>query len=149
MEDQGNYRCMIDNQHTDATLTVERMFGFLLIKYSFKINIQKFNLALPATFIKYLPKTWAIYSDEPLDLSCQLSKPNVPVSWLRDGIPIDDKTQFKNDGLRYSLHIPHGAQPGRYTIRIDDNSGQESNCQVSVEGKHKKIFLYRITTKNN
>ncbi len=24
IEDEGNYRCMIDNQHTDATLTVER-----------------------------------------------------------------------------------------------------------------------------
>ena len=26
MEDQGNYRCMVENQHTDATLTVERKF---------------------------------------------------------------------------------------------------------------------------
>jgi len=45
---------------------------------------------------------------------------------------------MKNEGLRYSLYIPHGIQPGRYTIRIDDNSGQESSCQVSVEGIRKK-----------
>lgn len=24
VEDEGNYRCMVDNQHTDATLTVDR-----------------------------------------------------------------------------------------------------------------------------
>ncbi len=41
---------------------------------------------------------------------------------------------MKNEGLRYSLYIPHGIQPGRYTIRIDDGHGQESSCQVSVEG---------------
>jgi hypothetical protein len=91
------------------------------------------NLALPATFVKYLPKTWTVYGDEPLELSCQLSKPNVRVIWLRDGIPIDDKTQIKNEGVRYSLYIPHGAQPGKYTIRIDDNNGLESSCQVTVE----------------
>ena len=28
MEDEGNYRCMVENQHTDATLTVERKFYF-------------------------------------------------------------------------------------------------------------------------
>lgn len=28
MEDEGNYRCMVDNQHTDATLTVERKLFF-------------------------------------------------------------------------------------------------------------------------
>lgn len=55
--------------------------------------------------------------------------------WSRDGIPIDDKTQIHNEGQRYSLLIPHGAQPGRYVIRIDDGHGLESACQVSVEGK--------------
>ncbi len=92
------------------------------------------NLALSAVFVKYLPKIWTVYGDEPLELSCQLSKPNVRVIWLRDGIPIDDKNQIKNEDLRYNLHIPHGVQPRRYTIRIDDNNGQESSCQVSVEG---------------
>lgn len=110
-------------------------FFLSFIKIFFLLNkYLNFCLALPATFTKYLPKTWNVYSDEPLDLSCQLSKANVPVIWLRDGIPIDDKSQIKNEGLRYSLHIPHGAQPGRYTIRIDDNNGLESSCQVSVEG---------------
>ncbi|CAF4166926.1 unnamed protein product, partial [Rotaria sp. Silwood2] len=112
IEDQGNYRCVIDNQHTDGTLTVE---------------------PLPAVFIKYLPKTWTVHGDQPLELSCQLSKPNVRVIWLKDGIPIGDKSQIRNEGLRYSLYIPHGIQPGRYTIRIDDTDGQESSCQVSVE----------------
>jgi hypothetical protein len=89
------------------------------------------NLALPISFVKYLPKTWTVYGNEPLELSCQLSKPNVKVTWLKDGLPIDNKGQMKNDGLRYSLHIPHGVEPGRYTIKIDD---QESSCQVSTEG---------------
>jgi membrane carboxypeptidase/penicillin-binding protein PbpC len=105
----------------------------------------KICIALPAVFMKYLPKTWTVYTDEPLELSCQLSKPNVRVIWLRDGIPIDEKSQIKNEGLRYSLYVPHGAQPGRYTIRIDDNSGQESSCQVSVEGikkEEKNIFFF-------
>ncbi|CAF0817324.1 unnamed protein product [Adineta steineri] len=112
IEDEGNYRCMIDNQHTDATLTVE---------------------PLPAVFIKYLPKTWTVYGDEPFELSCQISKPNVRVIWLRDGIPIGDQGEAKNEGLRYSLYIPHNIQAGLYTIRIDDGHGQESNCQLTVE----------------
>jgi hypothetical protein len=124
---------MVDNQHTDATLTVERKFA------CFFISKKKFVcVALPAIFTKYLPKTWTVYGDEPLELSCQISKPNVRVIWLKDGIPIDDKNQIKNEGLRYSLYIPHGIQPGRYTIRIDDDRGQESSCQVSVESM---IFL--------
>ncbi|CAF1031742.1 unnamed protein product [Rotaria sordida] len=112
IEDQGNYRCVVDSQHTDGTLTVE---------------------PLPAVFIKYLPKTWTVYGEQPLELSCQLSKPNVRVTWLRDGAPVGDKTQIRNEGLRYSLYIPHGILPGRYTIRLDDADGQESSCQVSVE----------------
>ncbi|CAF3030962.1 unnamed protein product [Rotaria sp. Silwood2] len=38
-----------------------------------------------------------------------------------------------NEGLRYSLYIPHGVQPEEYTIRVDDDRGQESTCQVTVE----------------
>ncbi|CAF3928781.1 unnamed protein product [Rotaria sp. Silwood1] len=44
IEDEENYRCMVDNQHTDATLTVE---------------------PLPAIFVRYLPKVWTVYGDEP------------------------------------------------------------------------------------
>ncbi|CAF3839702.1 unnamed protein product [Rotaria sp. Silwood1] len=40
IEDEENYRCMVDNQHTDATLTVE---------------------PLPAIFVRYLPKVWTVY----------------------------------------------------------------------------------------
>ncbi|CAF1553893.1 unnamed protein product, partial [Rotaria sp. Silwood1] len=40
IEDEENYRCMVDNQHRDATLTVE---------------------PLPAIFVRYLPKVWTVY----------------------------------------------------------------------------------------
>lgn len=99
-------------------------------------------LAIPAVFTKYLPKTWTVYGEEPLELSCHISKANVPVIWSRDGIPIDDRNQIANEGLRYSLHIPRGIQPGRYTIRINDDRGLESSCQVSVDGK--KTLIARI-----
>ncbi|CAF4791464.1 unnamed protein product, partial [Rotaria sp. Silwood2] len=36
-----------------------------------------------------------IYGDEPLELSRQLSKSNVRVVWLKNEIPIDDKSQMK------------------------------------------------------
>lgn len=36
-EDEGNYRCMIDNQHTDGTLTVERMFDFIFFIFDLVI----------------------------------------------------------------------------------------------------------------
>lgn len=99
-------------------------------------------LAIPAVFTKYLPKTGTVYGEEPLELSCHISKANVPVIWSRDGIPIDDRNQIANEGLRYSLHIPRGIQPGRYTIRINDDRGLESSCQVSVDGK--KTLIARI-----
>jgi hypothetical protein len=119
------------------------------------INIQtqhfidfysRYYLALPAGFTKYLPKTWTVYNDEPLELSCQLTKSNVRVIWLKDGITIDDNSQMKNEGLRYSLYVPHGVQPGRYTIRIDDGNGLESSCQVTVEGMISLVhrFLFDI-----
>ena len=85
-------------------------------------------------FTKYLPKTWTVDSGEPLELSCQLSKPNVRVTWLKDGVPIGDWGQTKNQGLRYSLYVPSSVEPGRYTIRLGDQDGLESSCQVSVEG---------------
>lgn len=68
-----------------------------------------------------------------MELSCQISKPNVRVIWLKDGKVLIEKEQMRNEGLRYSLFIPHDVQSGLYTIRIDDNNGQESNCQVTVE----------------
>ncbi len=111
-----------------------RGFCFKFTKKETLIFFSNWFLALPAVFVKYLPKTWTVYDDEPLELSCQISKPNTRVIWLRDGIPIGDKSQTRNEGLRYSLYIPHGIEPGRYTIRIDDVNGQESSCQVSVEG---------------
>lgn len=92
-------------------------------------------LALTIVFTKHLPKTWEINSDEPLELSCHLSKPNVNVTWLRDGVPISDNSQAKNEGLRYSLYIPRGAEPGRYTIRLGGPSELESSCQVSILGR--------------
>ena len=130
-EDQGNYRCLVDNQHTDATLTVERTSFLFLFDTSQLIPCL---LALPILFTKYLPKTWTVSNGEPLELSCHLSKANVRVVWLKDGVPIDDRSQMRNEGLRYSLDIPHGIEPGRYTIRIGDLDGLESSCQVSVEG---------------
>ncbi|CAF3273903.1 unnamed protein product, partial [Rotaria sp. Silwood2] len=89
--------------------------------------------ALPAGFIKYLLKIWTVYGDEPLELTY--------------GIPITDKGQMKNDGLRYSLYNPHGVELGRYPIRIDDGYELESNCQVSIEdlseNKRKKPRIIR------
>ena len=46
---------------------------------------------------------------------------------------------MKNERLRYGLYIPHGVEPGQYTIRIDDVDGHESSCQVSIEGIHNSI----------
>ena len=142
LEDQGNYRCMVDTQHTDATLTVERMSTCLTVVSDTTSFFMLLNLAIPATFTKFLPKTWTVNSGEPLELSCQLSKPNARVTWLKDGLPLDDRCLTKNEGLRYNLYVPHAVEPGRYTIRIDDADGQESTCQVSVEGM--SIFSRRI-----
>jgi hypothetical protein len=50
---------------------------------------------------------------------------------------------MKNEGLRYSLYVPHGVQPGRYTIRIDDGNGLESSCQVTVEGMKSLVHRFR------
>jgi hypothetical protein len=106
----------------------------LEIRGQSKSSFVLLTLAIPAMFTKFLPKTWTVNSGEPLELSCQLSKPNARVVWLKDGLPLGDRGLAKNEGLRYSLCVPHGVEPGRYTIRIDDADGQESTCQVSVEG---------------
>ncbi|CAF1342008.1 unnamed protein product, partial [Didymodactylos carnosus] len=117
MEDAGNYRCMVDDEHTDGSLLVE---------------------PLPILFTKMLPKTRILYNAEPLSLTCQLSKPNVKVTWFKDGIPLksdDPRVQAKSEGLRYTLSIRGPTtieDEGLYTIKID-NDDKESSCQVSVE----------------
>lgn len=50
---------------------------------------------------------------------------------------------MKNEDLRYSLYVPRGVTPGRYTIRIDDADGKESSCEVSVQGI-KLVFVSKI-----
>jgi hypothetical protein len=94
---------------------------------------------LPVGFKKYLPKTCTINSGQPLELSCQLTKADARVIWLKDDLPIGDRGQFNNEGLTYRLYLPDGVEPGRYTIRIDNPDGLQSSCQVSLEGNtHKR-----------
>ncbi|KAJ7322096.1 hypothetical protein JRQ81_018383, partial [Phrynocephalus forsythii] len=102
-EDSGKYTCDIGNQKTTATISVE---------------------ALPALFTKLLENQQA---DEgaTVTLSCELSKPGVPVQWKKEGVLLraGDKHKMKQVGATVELTICKlsAADAGEYSCSTQDH----------------------------
>ncbi|CAF1495379.1 unnamed protein product [Rotaria sp. Silwood1] len=76
------------------------------------------------TFIRSIAISPSL-SDDPILLSSH-GESNVHAICFKDRIPMGDKSQIKNAGLRYNLYIPYGIQPER------NNESQEAAGKITI-----------------
>lgn len=73
---------------------------------------------------------------QPITLECEVSKPNVPARWLKDGKVLEPSERYHLvvDGTIHKLEIPASEldDEADYTIEVRDKS---SKAMVLVEGK--------------
>ena len=89
---------------------------------------------LPIEILKPL-KDVTVTEGEPFTLTCEVSKPDRPARWLKDGQPVDtDHCKLTVDDCVHKLEISQSVldDEADYTIEISDKS---SKCMVLVEGK--------------
>lgn len=89
---------------------------------------------IPVTITVPLRDTVSMVAEE-ATLSCELSKPNQKVQWLKDGKPIkpDKKTKIEVDGKVHKLTIPKSevGDAADYTLKVGDD---ETSGKLSVSG---------------
>jgi hypothetical protein len=83
---------------------------------------------------------------ETVSFICEVSKAGVPVTWLKDNVPIheDDGFEFITDGCTHILKIPHALpeHDAVYTIKIN---GSKSIAKLFVEGGFCQVSMSIIT----
>ena len=81
-------------------------------------------------------KDVTVTEGQPFTLECELSKPDVPVRWLKDGelLAASGRCKLIVDGCIHRLEMPQSAvdDEADYTIEVRDKS---SKCMVLVEGE--------------
>ncbi len=90
-------------------------------------------------------KDTAILEDKPLVLECEVSKPGVPSTWLKNGKEIkpDERegTTSKTDGRRHSLSVDNASpgDAGQYSLKIGETV---TTGKVTVKGSFEEsLFL--------
>lgn len=89
---------------------------------------------IPVEILKPL-KDVTVTEGQPFTLECELSKPDVPVRWLKDGeLLASDRCKLIVDSCVHRLEMPQSVldDEADYTIEVRDKS---SKCMVLVEGE--------------
>lgn len=103
-------------------------------------------LEAPVEFIRPL-ENLTVVEDQPLRLSCTLSKVNCQVTWLKDNEEIKvgedeegSRYAISNDARFYRLEIKESklTDAGTYTIKVED---KQLSCEVAVTGKFIFVFV--------
>ena len=114
MEDDGRYTVTVGDQSTSARLTVQE--------------------AAP-TFTTDLKNT-KVKASEPATFTCELSKPNKKVTWLKNGKELkpDKSQEIKVEGKKHLLIVKNtsSADSGEYTCKIGD---ENTAAKLIVEGR--------------
>ena len=95
----------------------------------------------PVTFTVPLKDT-ECEVDEEVTLSCELSKPDQKVKWLKNGKPIkpDKKTKIIADGKVHKLTIPKSAldDTAEYTVKLGNNT---TSGNLTVKGEWSAVCI--------
>ena len=128
--DQAEYTLNVENLRGHAFLDVvsnqssfSRRFFFVRCFFFQLSDRVRFTDKLVDTIVK-------VGSD--IVLECKLSHPDTPITWKRDGKPLDGKfTQV--DGHLHTLRIPSAQldHSGKYSAHYSDDV--ETSCTVSVQ----------------
>lgn len=88
----------------------------------------------PIEIIKHL-QDQKVKEKEPVTFTCELSKPGVKVSWLKDGFKISEEDGFivKVDGKTHTLTKVSATleDAGKYMLIFED---KKSTANLGVEG---------------
>ncbi len=105
----------------------------------------------PLTFTKSLQDSKTT-EGEASTLECELSKPDVPVKWQKDGKEVKcDRTKgvsVKLDKRKHSLTISSikPEDSGKYTVSAAE--GLEGSCKLTVEGLLAQLNIFTVSCEN-
>ncbi len=97
---------------------------------------------LPLRFSKLLENTEATV-DETVAFSCELSKPGLDVTWLRDNVPLslgETRVRASSQDFTYQLCIANVRldDAGEYQIRVGN---LQSSAQLIVHGQFPQLSV--------
>lgn len=110
-EDVGEYSCVFGEQKTTAEVNVRGIrHSILLPVFSPGVLSHFLFLPQPAAASVYFEKeleSQAVMEGKPVLLSCEVSSSNVPVTWKRDNVVLENGGRYflKKEGSRHSLEI--------------------------------------------
>ena len=124
------------------------IFGFLAIlsrHINCVVNILTISdncfAELPVEFMTPLPDK-SVVEKESFTLECEVSKPNKPATWSKDGKPLEpsDRVQMFVDGTKHTLIVNNSIldDEAKYTITVEE---AESTGNVTVQGVY--LLVYR------
>ena len=78
-----------------------------------------------------------VIAQETVTLSCELSEPGLPVTWLKNNVPLsisEGRHEIISRDYTYSLVIPYVSKQdaGQYTVRIGEI---QCTSQLAVHGE--------------
>ena len=78
---------------------------------------------------------YKVMEKETITLECEISKPDKPATWLKNGQPLEasDRIEVRVEGTKHFLTIKDSVldDEAKYTIKIED---KESTGRLTVEG---------------
>lgn len=127
LPDQVEYACKI-------FMLVPNKDPVLLAETVAKLFVKEIEPKL----LKDLPSTLTIFENEPIELECELSKPNLNVEWSKDGVLLKDKkyeitSYTKSDtSYAYRIKLPKSElrDAGRYKLVFKSIS---TECRVIIK----------------
>ena len=89
----------------------------------------------------------SVVEKESFTLECEVSKPNKPATWSKDGKPLEpsDRVQMFVDGTKHTLIVNNSIldDEAKYTITVEE---AESTGNVTVQGVY--LLVHQSDTDN-
>ena len=113
-----------------------------------EVTIHLYTLTeLPAELVAPLPDSRQVLESKSITLECEVSKPDRPAKWLKDGQPLDP-THFdvRVEGTKHFIVIPSASldDGGKFTIKVEN---AESTGTITVKGKKQSLSSHLIWPK--
>jgi len=107
-----------------------------LLAFSLYTNLVVIISDVEATFVLPLKET-AVTEDEDAEFTCELSKPDAMVKWLKNGVELSasDHVNFETVGTKRTLKIHKSVLDDAATYQCQIvSSGASSQAQLTVTG---------------
>ena len=148
--DKGQYTCTCGDSQITADMvvkskfhcynipcsrTIVRLFRKYVVQY-----LKRFRCLCPAAAVRFTKKLvdMEVSGNDSVLLACELSEPNVQVTWCKNGLPIDpsDHVTASADKTKHTLSLAH-VQPddcANYSVEVGPI---KSEAKLSIKGDQK------------